>query len=58
MPVGRAAWPEDVTEPFDAARVRRLRAAIAAGTYRVDAAAVAAGLLRVERLLARSPRRA
>ena len=46
-------WTLDRREaaPFDAARVRRLRAAIASGTYRVDAMAVAEGLLHMEGLL-------
>jgi negative regulator of flagellin synthesis FlgM len=36
---------------FDAARVAELRNAIAAGTYTVDAGAVANGLIGLERLL-------
>lgn len=49
---GDAAWlRESPRQPFDAVRVARLRAAIAAGTYRIDPLAVADGLLGCERLL-------
>lgn len=49
---GDAAWlRESPRQPFDSARVARLRAAIAAGTYQVDAFAVADALLGIERLL-------
>lgn len=51
VPLGRAP---DRT-PFDPARVAAVRAALAAGTYRVDAAAIAGRLLEVEgRLLGRT----
>lgn len=38
-------------QAFDSARVAELRAAIAAGTYRIDPGAVASGLIGLERLL-------
>jgi hypothetical protein len=55
---GDAAWMgEHPRQPFDAVRVAYLRAAIVAGTYRMDPFAVADGLLAVERLLDAHQRR-
>lgn len=40
-------------EAFDAARVEQVRAALAAGTYKVDADTIAGKLIELERMLGR-----